>query len=202
MCSCEGNIWISWRSFYSRTLLKSLIFDPQNISRVWNIINLLSLSFLQPLRNRVGLLSHFVPFRVDTNLFWEAQEYIMKDPLVKSFWKKLFSTLTNRKSSMRRSFIEEVETLETVKVETVVIEIVEVETGEMENKSEGLLVSLFVSNFTELYCIFGAKIHSTCTIVSEHTPCWIEHVYYNITWYNVGSHCVRRNGYYSTIRCV
>ena len=62
---------------------------------------------------------------------------------------------------MRRSFIEEVETLETVKVETVVMEIVEVETREMENKSEGLLVSLFGSNVAELYYIFGAKIHST-----------------------------------------
>lgn len=66
---------------------------------------------------------------------------------------------------MRRSFIEEVETLETMKVETVVMEIVEVETREMENKSEGLLVSLFVSNVTELYSSFGAKIHNTIRCV-------------------------------------
>ena len=202
MCNFGKNIFCKLEVLLQPNFVEITHIWSTNISRVWKIVDVLFLSFLQPQRNRVGLLSHFVPFRVDTNLFWEAQEYIMKDPLVKSFWKKLFSTLTNRKSSMRRSFIEEVETLETVKVETVVIEILEVETGEMENKSEGLLVSLFVSNFTELYCIFGAKIHSTCTIVSEHTPCWIEHVYHNITWYNVGSHCVRRNGYYSTIRCV
>ena len=90
------------------------------------IVNLLSLSFLQPQRNRVGLLSHFLPIRVHTNLFWGAQKYIMKNPLGKSFSRKLFLTLINRKSSMRRSLVLEMEALETVKVETVVVETVEV----------------------------------------------------------------------------